>query len=81
MEAPPNFGADYTADFAASIRRWREYDVRLIPFLLDGVAGNAALNQADGIHPNARGARWWPTWCGAGAARSPELPPVDLKAS
>ncbi|MGH9173306.1 MAG: arylesterase, partial [Vicinamibacterales bacterium] len=32
------------------------HNVRLIPFLLDGVAGNAALNQPDGIHPNARGA-------------------------
>jgi acyl-CoA thioesterase-1 len=29
----------------------------LIPFLLEGVAGDPALNQADGIHPNERGAR------------------------
>ena len=57
MEAPPNFGADYTARFRAVYPRLAEkYHVRLIPFLLDGVAGNAALNQADGIHPNARGA-------------------------
>lgn len=33
------------------------YDVVLIPFLLEGVAGEAALNQADGIHPNEEGAR------------------------
>jgi len=33
-----------------------EYQVRLIPFLLQGVAGDATLNQADGIHPNVRGA-------------------------
>jgi acyl-CoA thioesterase-1 len=58
MEAPPNFGADYTrqfrdvyGDLAAAHR------VRLLPFLLQGVAGEPALNQADGIHPNARGAQ------------------------
>jgi acyl-CoA thioesterase I len=57
MEAPPNFGADYTARFRAVYARLAErYHVRLIPFLLAGVAGQAALNQADGIHPNARGA-------------------------
>jgi acyl-CoA thioesterase-1 len=57
MEAPPNFGAEYTARFRAVYPRLAErYQVQLIPFLLDGVAGNAALNQADGIHPNARGA-------------------------
>jgi len=57
MEAPPNFGAEYTTRFRAVYPRLAErYQVRLIPFLLDGVAGNAALNQADGIHPNARGA-------------------------
>ena len=57
MEAPPNFGADYTARFRAVYPRLAErYQVRLIPFLLEGVAGQAALNQADGIHPNARGA-------------------------
>jgi acyl-CoA thioesterase-1 len=33
------------------------YRVPLIPFLLEGVAGDAALNQADGIHPNPEGAR------------------------
>lgn len=57
MEAPPNFGADYTARFRAVYRTLAErYHVRLIPFLLDGVAGNPAFNQADGIHPNVRGA-------------------------
>jgi acyl-CoA thioesterase I len=57
MEAPPNFGADYTSSFRnvySSLAR--RYKVRLIPFLLDGVAGNPALNQDDGIHPNPRGA-------------------------
>jgi acyl-CoA thioesterase-1 len=57
MEAPPNFGADYTSSFRAVYPRLaKRYDVRLIPFLLEGVAGNPALNQADGIHPNRRGA-------------------------
>jgi acyl-CoA thioesterase I len=57
MEAPPNFGAEYTAEFRKVYQDLAgEYGVRLIPFLLDGVGGVAALNQADGIHPNARGA-------------------------
>ncbi len=57
MEAPPNFGGEYTAAFRQVYRDLaREYDVRLIPFLLDRVGGVAELNQPDGIHPNARGA-------------------------
>lgn len=58
MEAPPNFGAEYTRDFRAVYGDLaRTYHVRLIPFYLDGVAGHAALNQADGIHPNVQGHR------------------------
>jgi acyl-CoA thioesterase-1 len=58
MEAPPNFGADYTARFRAVYPTLaKRYDVPLIPFLLEGVAGNPAFNQADGIHPNQRGAQ------------------------
>ncbi|HJQ25973.1 MAG TPA: arylesterase [Blastocatellia bacterium] len=58
MEAPTNSGIDY--------RRWthgaftelaKEHDVPFIPFLLDRVAGVQSLNQPDGIHPNAEGAR------------------------
>jgi acyl-CoA thioesterase-1 len=57
MEAPPNFGADYTRAFRQVYTDLaKEYDVRFVPFMLNGVAGNAALNQGDGIHPNARGA-------------------------
>jgi acyl-CoA thioesterase-1 len=57
MEAPPNYGAEYTAAFRRVYQELaREQGVRLLPFLLDGVAGDAALNQSDGIHPNARGA-------------------------
>jgi acyl-CoA thioesterase-1 len=57
MEAPPNLGADYTRRFHALYGDVaRETGVTLIPFLLEGVAGVAALNQADGIHPTAQGA-------------------------
>lgn len=57
MEAPPNYGQDYAASFRQAYRDLaREYTVPFIPFLLDKVAGEAALNQADGIHPNAQGA-------------------------
>ncbi|TDI23313.1 MAG: arylesterase [Acidobacteria bacterium] len=57
MEAPPNFGATYTAQFRNVFHEVaREHDVAFMPFLLDGVAGDPALNQADLIHPNAAGA-------------------------
>ena len=57
MEAPPNNGPDYTREFRDVYEQLAaEYKVRLIPFLLQGVAGDASLNQADGIHPNTRGA-------------------------
>ena len=57
MEAPPNYGAEYTRDFRNVYAELaKEYQVRFIPFLLRGVAGEASLNQADGIHPNIRGA-------------------------
>lgn len=58
MEAPPNNGPEYTAQFRKVYPELaREYRVTLIPFLLDGVAGDPGLNQADGIHPNPDGAR------------------------
>lgn len=57
MEAPPNNGPDYTREFRRVYADLaKEYGVRFIPFLLQGVAGDPSLNQADGIHPNARGA-------------------------
>lgn len=57
MEAPPNNGPEYASAFRASYKDLaREYDLRLIPFLLQDVAGIASLNQSDGIHPNTRGA-------------------------
>lgn len=58
MEAPPNFGADYTRQFRSVYTDLaQQYRVRFIPFLLLGVAGDSSLNQADGIHPNVRGAQ------------------------
>jgi acyl-CoA thioesterase-1 len=58
MEAPPNFGPEYTVSFRQVYRDLaREYKVALIPFLLDKVAGLPSLNQGDGIHPNPQGAR------------------------
>jgi acyl-CoA thioesterase-1 len=57
MQAPPNMGAEYTRRFRGLYGEVaRESGALLVPFLLDGVAGNAALNQGDGIHPNAAGA-------------------------
>lgn len=58
MEAPPNFGPAYTAQFRKVYADLaREHDVAFLPFFLDGVAGDATLNQADGIHPNEAGTR------------------------
>jgi acyl-CoA thioesterase-1 len=57
MEAPPNYGPDYVVSFRQAYRDLaRQYNVALLPFLLDKVAGVPALNQADGIHPNVDGA-------------------------
>jgi acyl-CoA thioesterase I len=56
MEAPPNLGPLYAAGFRKVYRELADrYEVPCLPFLLDGVAGDMALNQSDGIHPNADG--------------------------
>lgn len=58
MEAPPNFGPEYTVSFRQVYRDLaRDYKVTLLPFLLDKVAGVPSLNQGDGIHPNLEGSR------------------------
>ena len=58
MEAPPNYGRDYIVSFHKVYPALAaQYHVALVPFLLQGVAGNDALNQRDGIHPTAEGAR------------------------
>jgi acyl-CoA thioesterase I len=81
MRIPPNYGAEYTRDFAkAFVDVARETGAPLLPFLLDGVAGDARLNLTDGIHPNVEGQRRiaehvWPSLkpllskAAAGAAR------------
>jgi acyl-CoA thioesterase-1 len=58
MKLPPNYGTEYTNGFEAMYPALAsEHRLVLIPFFLDGVAGSAALNQADGIHPTAEGYR------------------------
>ena len=58
MMVPPNLGKDYSADFQAVFPRLaQDYDLPFMPFLLEGVAAEPELNQADGVHPNAEGAR------------------------
>ena len=56
MEAPPNLGPQYTTAFHDMYGELaREKGATLMPFLLNGVAGHANLNQADGLHPNVEG--------------------------
>ncbi len=56
MKAPPNLGADYGRSFEAVFHRLAaRHDVPLYGFFLEGVAAVPALNQPDGIHPNAAG--------------------------
>jgi acyl-CoA thioesterase-1 len=58
MMVPPNMGADYSTRFGEIFPRLaRNNNMNFMPFLLDGVAGDAALNQKDGIHPTVEGQR------------------------
>ena len=58
MLAPPNYGADYSAQFDAIYPKLaKQFGVLFYPFILDGVAANPKLNQADGIHPNPAGVK------------------------
>jgi acyl-CoA thioesterase-1 len=58
MEAPPNYGRDYIVAFHKVYPALaHEYHVAFLPFLLQDVAGSQTLNQPDGIHPTAAGAR------------------------
>src|ERR1051325_4533298 len=58
MEAPPNYGRDYIVSFHKVYPALAQrYHVPLVPFLLQNVGGVANLNQPDGIHPTAAGAR------------------------
>jgi acyl-CoA thioesterase I len=56
MRAPPNLGPDYALAFEAVFPKLStKHGAALYPFFLEGVAADASLNQADGIHPNAKG--------------------------
>ena len=56
MLAPPNYGSDYAARFNTIYRDLsKSFGVPLYPFFLEGVAADAKLNQADGLHPTAEG--------------------------
>lgn len=58
MEAPPNYGRTYIVSFHKVYPALAaKYHVAFVPFLLQGVAGDDRLNQADGIHPTPAGAR------------------------
>jgi acyl-CoA thioesterase-1 len=55
MRMPPNYGPRYSQEFQAMYTELsREHRLPLIPFVMEGVALNASLMQADGIHPNAK---------------------------
>lgn len=56
MQAPPNLGRRYTEGFRNIFPDLaRRNRTALVPFLLEGVGGVSELNQADGIHPTAKG--------------------------
>lgn len=56
IRIPPNFGDAYALPFFAQYAELsEEYDTALVPFLLEGVAGNRALMMEDGLHPRAAG--------------------------
>jgi acyl-CoA thioesterase-1 len=58
MRMVTNLGPEFTRNFAAVYPGMaRKHDVVLVPFFLEGVAGEPSLNQADGIHPTAEGYR------------------------
>jgi acyl-CoA thioesterase-1 len=58
MQAPPLWGWDHARAFQEVFPRLAaRYQVALVPFLLEGVMLNRAMNGPDGIHPNAAGAR------------------------
>lgn len=55
MKIPPNYGSAYSLAFENNYKVVsQKYKVKLLPFFLEGVAGNKTLMQKDQIHPNAK---------------------------
>ena len=55
MRIPPNYGLKYSSDFRMMyVDLANRHKAALVPFLLDGVAGNPKLIQQDGLHPTAK---------------------------
>ena len=58
MQIPPNMGKRYTTEFRRMFPDLaKQNNISIVPFLLEGVGGNAELNLSDGIHPTAEGHR------------------------
>jgi acyl-CoA thioesterase-1 len=56
MKVPTNMGEPYRSEFERIFPRLaKKYNVKLIPFLLEGVGGQPEYNLPDGIHPNRKG--------------------------
>ncbi|MBU0925218.1 arylesterase [bacterium] len=59
MLIPPNYGPEYSNRFKEMYEQIKnKYNLKSMPFLLDGVAGEKELNQNDGIHPNVEGHKY-----------------------
>ena len=55
MKMPPNYGTAYSKAFENNYKVVsQQYKVKLLPFFLEGVAGNKSLMQKDLVHPNAK---------------------------
>ena len=58
MQIPPNMGKKYTTEFRSMYPDLaKQNNISIVPFILEGVGGNAELNLSDGIHPTAEGHR------------------------
>jgi len=54
MKIPPNYGLKYSRQFSENYQNLaKKHSIQLVPFFLEGVAGNLDLIQADGLHPTA----------------------------
>ena len=54
MKIPPNYGLKYSTDFSDNYAKLaKKHQIKLVPFMLDGIAGNRDLIQQDGLHPTA----------------------------